>query len=92
MNERVELVACHQSADDMGPYERLLSDAAKGDATLFIRQDSVEESWRIVDPILGAETPLFEYDAGTWGPAEANEAAFAPAGGWHDPQAKHHCE
>ncbi len=89
--ERVELVACHQSPDDMGAYERLLSDAANGDATLFIRQDSVEESWRIVDPVLGAATPLHEYEQGTWGPAEANGPAIAPAGGWHDPAAKHAC-
>jgi glucose-6-phosphate 1-dehydrogenase len=81
--ERTELVASHQSGDEMEPYERLLGDALDGDPTLFTRQDAVEEAWRIVDPIVGAATPLYEYDAGTWGPAEMGR--LAPEGGWHDP-------
>src|SRR5207244_5334584 len=47
VGERIELVACHQAPDEMGPYERLLGDAANGDATLFAREDSVEAAWRI---------------------------------------------
>ena len=39
-----------------------------GDATLFAREDYVEEAWRIVDPILQADTPVYEYQPGTWGP------------------------
>jgi glucose-6-phosphate 1-dehydrogenase len=86
LGEPIELVARHQSPDEMEPYERLLSDAARGDPTLFARQDAVEESWRIVDPVLGCcATPLYEYDPGTWGPTEA--AAIVPGGAWHNPQA-----
>jgi glucose-6-phosphate 1-dehydrogenase len=71
--------------DEMDAYERLLGDAMEGDAALFARQDAVEASWAIVDPILGTKTPLFEYEPGTWGPAEA-ERLTADAGGWHCPQ------
>jgi glucose-6-phosphate 1-dehydrogenase len=70
--------------DEMDAYERLLGDAMEGDAALFARQDAVEASWAIVDPILGTQTPLFEYEPGTWGPAEA-ERLTADAGGWHCP-------
>jgi glucose-6-phosphate 1-dehydrogenase len=71
--------------DEMDAYERLLGDAMEGDAALFARQDAVEASWAIVDPILGNQTPVFEYESGTWGPAEA-ERLTADAGGWHCPQ------
>ncbi len=84
LGEPIELVARHQAADEMSPYERLLGDAACGDAMLFAREDSVEAAWRVVDPILGNASPLHEYDPGTWGPAEANRE-LAPADGWHDP-------
>jgi glucose-6-phosphate 1-dehydrogenase len=76
----------HPSADHMSAYERLLSDALEGDATLFARQDYVEEAWRIVDPVLKADTPLYKYDTHTWGPAETNKSVL-PAGGWHTPTA-----
>ena len=56
--EPVELLASHHSdADEMDAYERLLGDAMKGDATLFAREDYVEEAWRIVDPVLGRRPP-----------------------------------
>ena len=42
----------------MLPYERLLGDAMRGDASLFARQDAIEAQWRIVDPILDRRTPL----------------------------------
>lgn len=69
---------------DMQPYERLLGDAMEGDATEFARQDYVEQAWRIVDPILTANTPVYQYDPGTWGPPEA-EALAPPHGGWQAP-------
>jgi glucose-6-phosphate 1-dehydrogenase len=68
---------------DMDAYERVLTDAMAGDATLFARQDYVEEAWRIVDPALKAGTPVFEYEPQTWGPGEVERVT--PAGGWHDP-------
>ncbi|MEI6971890.1 MAG: glucose-6-phosphate dehydrogenase [bacterium] len=68
---------------DMDAYERVLTDAMAGDATLFARQDYVEEAWRIVDPALQAGTPVFEYEPQTWGPEETGR--ITPPGGWHDP-------
>jgi glucose-6-phosphate 1-dehydrogenase len=71
------------SPDEMGDYERLLKDAIAGDATLFARADYVEEAWRVVDPALRADTPVYPYQPNTWGPPEAE--TMAPPGGWHDP-------
>jgi glucose-6-phosphate 1-dehydrogenase len=87
VGEKIELIAHHQPPGEMAPYERLLSDAKNGDKTLFARQDSVETSWRIIDPILSHPTPLYEYDPGTWGPSEV-EQTLKPEGGWHNPKAK----
>jgi glucose-6-phosphate 1-dehydrogenase len=69
----------------MQPYERLLSDAMRGDQMLFARQDAVEASWRVVDPVIGpnsSRAPSAPYATGTWGPAEAE--ALIPDG-WHNP-------
>jgi glucose-6-phosphate 1-dehydrogenase len=86
--EPVELVAFdHGSANEMDAYERVLGDAMAGDATLFAREDYVEEAWRIVDPVLKAGTPVHEYEPGAWGPAEGHQRV-APADGWNDPVLK----
>ena len=74
----------HPGADEMDAYERVLGDAMAGDATLFAREDYVEEAWRIVDPVLAAGTPVYEYEPGTVG-AAAKSQRLAPPGGWHDP-------
>jgi glucose-6-phosphate 1-dehydrogenase len=74
-------------ADEMDAYERVLGDAMHGDATLFAREDYVEEAWRIVDPVLKAGTPVFEYEPGTWGPKEV-DSRLSPAGGWQNPAIK----
>jgi glucose-6-phosphate 1-dehydrogenase len=66
------------------PYEELLFAALRGDRTHFTRQDSVEETWRIVQPALDAPPPVITYEPGTWGPAEA-ERLTAGRGGWHTP-------
>ena len=80
-----ELVARrHPGSSEMDAYERVLGDAMAGDATLFAREDYVEEAWRTVDPVLKAATPLHEYQPGTWGPSEA-EQKLAPPGGWNNP-------
>jgi glucose-6-phosphate 1-dehydrogenase len=79
-----ELLASRQPcAREMDAYERVLGDAMAGDATLFAREDYVEEAWRIVDPALKAGTPLYEYEPKTWGPAEVERVT--PPGGWSDP-------
>jgi glucose-6-phosphate 1-dehydrogenase len=85
--EPVELIARHSSAGEKGPYERLLGDAMRGDASLFTRDDGVEAAWRVVDPILQSAQPPEPYDPGTWGPASA-AAVVAGGNGWHDPVAE----
>ena len=82
--EDVELVARHQSGDEMASYERLLGDAMRGDQRLFAREDAIEAAWRIVDPILGDITPVYPYDPNTWGPPEADR--ISPPDGWLDPE------
>ncbi len=84
VGEEVELVAHHQSGDVMEPYERLLTDAMMGDNELFSRQDIVETSWRIVDPVLDDATPVHRYAQGSWGPEEADRL-IGGDGGWHSP-------
>jgi glucose-6-phosphate 1-dehydrogenase len=73
------------AAEEYGAYERLLTDAIYGDALLFVRQDAVEAAWRIVNPILGAKSPLGFYEPGTGGPSAAACLASS-VGGWHDPK------
>jgi glucose-6-phosphate 1-dehydrogenase len=68
---------------EMEAYERLLGDAMAGDSTQFARQDYVEEAWRIVDPVLNASTPVYEYDPDTWGPSQISQVT--PPGGWQNP-------
>jgi glucose-6-phosphate 1-dehydrogenase len=74
----------HPCAAEMDAYERVLGDAMAGDATLFAREDYVEEAWRIVDPVLKAGTPVHEYEPKTWGPAEV-EKTVTPVSGWQNP-------
>jgi glucose-6-phosphate 1-dehydrogenase len=83
--EGVELMVRNQTADEMGAYERLIGDAMRGDANLFARADGVEAAWRIVEPILGDVTPIYEYEKGSWGPAEANYVLEGKAR-WYDPK------
>jgi glucose-6-phosphate 1-dehydrogenase len=81
----VEMIASrHPRADEMDAYERVLGDAMAGDATLFAREDYVEEAWRIVDPVLKANTPVYEYAPGTWGPSEVDQQVL-PSAGWDNP-------
>jgi glucose-6-phosphate 1-dehydrogenase len=66
------------------PYERLLSDALHGDLSLFTREDSIEETWRIVQPLLDAPPPLETYRQGSWGPRSADRLV-AGISRWHEP-------
>ncbi|MET8351476.1 MULTISPECIES: glucose-6-phosphate dehydrogenase [unclassified Micromonospora] len=63
-------------------YERLLDDAMDGQHLRFAREETIQQEWRIVEPILDLAAPVQTYDKGTWGPADAD----ALAGGWHAPQ------
>jgi glucose-6-phosphate 1-dehydrogenase len=84
LGEAVELFARHQSGEERPPYQRLIGDARKGDQSLFAREDSVEAAWKVIDPVLHAETPLHEYVKGSWGPAAAS-SVLANGDHWHDP-------
>jgi glucose-6-phosphate 1-dehydrogenase len=82
VGQRTELVASRQpGADERAAYERVLTDALRGDAALFARMDYVEEAWRIVDPVVAMQLPLREYEPGTWGPP-ARTQDVVPPGGW----------
>ncbi len=71
-------------------YERLLLDAMRGDATLFLRDDEIEQAWDVIRPVLdswegreGRQPPILGYEAGTWGPAGADELLVKKVGrGW----------
>ena len=80
-----ELVVLRDSAhDETVAYERLLTDAMRGDQTLFVRADAVEVSWEIFDTVLEDGGPVYLYDPGTWGPVEADRLV-APRESWHNP-------
>jgi glucose-6-phosphate 1-dehydrogenase len=81
--EDIELVAHRPKGEEMTPYERLLGDAIRGDASLFAREDTVEAAWRVVNPILGNVTPIEQYEPHSWGPADVQTIAD---GGWHNPE------
>lgn len=86
--DAVELVARNRPGSEKSPYERLLSDALRGDPTLFTRDDSVEAAWRVVAPLLGNQRAPERYVAGSWGPAAAAQIASCE-GGWRDPIIEH---
>jgi glucose-6-phosphate 1-dehydrogenase len=82
-----EMVASHSPrADEMDAYERVLGAAMAGDSTLFAREDYVEEAWRIVEPVLKKNTPVYPYAPGTWGPDEVTRVT--PPAGWSNPDDK----
>ncbi len=80
----VELEAVKAPKGEEEAYERLLTDALHGDATLFVREDAVEAAWAAVAPLLDDERPVHPYAPGSWGPQEADRLA-RDVGGWHDP-------
>ncbi len=82
----VELEVASDPSGDEPPYQRLIGDALRGDQELFARSDSVQAAWRLIDPALAVESPVYAYQQGSWGPAEAH-AMTAPYGGWSNPEA-----
>jgi glucose-6-phosphate 1-dehydrogenase len=83
-----EMVASHSPrADEMDAYERVLGAAMAGDSTLFAREDYVEQAWRIVEPVLKTNTPVYQYTPNTWGPVEVERVT--PPGGWSNPGEKY---
>ncbi|HUH00769.1 MAG TPA: hypothetical protein VML75_02165, partial [Kofleriaceae bacterium] len=83
--EPVELIAHHEPRSGELPYERLLRDALRGDPSLFTRDDRVEAAWRVIDPALGTDKPVQEYEQGSWGPPAAADIVVSDKG-WHDPK------
>jgi len=82
-----EMVASHSpQGDEMDAYERVLGAAMAGDSALFAREDYVEEAWRIVEPVLKKNPPVYPYAPNTWGPEEVERVT--PPGGWSNPAAK----
>ncbi|HET8955156.1 MAG TPA: glucose-6-phosphate dehydrogenase [Solirubrobacterales bacterium] len=70
--------------EDPEPYERLLGDAIAGNHQLFTRQSAIEETWRVVQPLLDEPGPVRPYEQGTWGPEEA-EKLVRGTGQWAQP-------
>jgi glucose-6-phosphate 1-dehydrogenase len=79
-----ELEFNQTSGSDIRPYDRLIGAALDGNRWLFARQDTVEDAWRVVDPVLGDVTPVHPYARGTWGPKEADRL-LSDHDTWHDP-------
>jgi glucose-6-phosphate 1-dehydrogenase len=73
-----------QGGEAPTPYEVLLLDAMRGDSTRFTRQDGVEETWRIFEPLIQNPTSVHSYAPGSWGPA-AGDKLVAGFGAWHGP-------
>ena len=79
-----EMVASHcPSADEMDAYERVLGAAMAGDSSVFAREDYVEQAWRIVEPVLKMNTPVYQYTPNSWGPEEVERVT--PPAGWTNP-------
>ncbi len=73
-----------QGGEGPTPYEVLLHAALVGESVRFTRQDGVEETWRVMQPLLDAPPPVHPYAQGSWGPEAAN-ALLAGLGRWHEP-------
>jgi glucose-6-phosphate 1-dehydrogenase len=80
----LDMLFATELGQPLQPYERLLADAIAGDDHLFTREDSVEETWRIVQPLLDHPPPVHTYPQGSWGPEEA-DGLIRGFSTWHAP-------
>jgi len=80
----LDMEFAQEGGEDPTPYEVLLHAAMDGDSTPFTRQDSIEETWRIMAPLLKDPPPVYPYAPGSWGPKEADRLV-AGVGRWHEP-------
>jgi glucose-6-phosphate 1-dehydrogenase len=85
VGDQRELYLCEEWPGKETPYERLLGDAMAGDSALFTRKDAVEAAWTVIDPILASRHQVYEYEANSWGPKEA-DALIAVNGCWLNPE------
>jgi glucose-6-phosphate 1-dehydrogenase len=81
---QLDMEFSHEGGEGPTPYEVLLHAALMGDSTRFTRQDGVEETWRVFQPLLDSPPPVQPYAPGTWGPEAAN-GLLEGFGPWHDP-------
>jgi glucose-6-phosphate 1-dehydrogenase len=80
----LDMEFAQEGGEGAAPYEVLLHAAMNGDSSRFKRQDSVEETWRIMQPLLDAPPEVHPYEKGSWGPAAADDLV-AGHGRWHRP-------
>jgi glucose-6-phosphate 1-dehydrogenase len=80
----LDMTFAEEGGEDATPYEVLLRAALLGNSTSFARQDSVEEAWRVVQPLLDSPGPVHLYEPGSWGPAEA-QPLVSGYGSWQTP-------
>jgi glucose-6-phosphate 1-dehydrogenase len=85
--EQRELYLLEEHAGQAAPYERLLTDAMRGDGALFTREDAVEAAWSVVAPVLTKHHRVRPYPRRSWGPKEADRLTRAH-GGWHNPDTR----
>ena len=80
----LDMEFANEGGEGPTPYEVLLRAAMRGDSTRFTRQDAIDETWRVMQPLLDDPPPVQPYVPGTWGPAAA-DALAADVGGWREP-------
>jgi glucose-6-phosphate 1-dehydrogenase len=80
----LDMEFAEEGGEGATPYEVLLHAAMVGDSKRFTRQDSVEEAWRVMQPLLDGPPKVHAYEKGSWGPSAADELV-AGYGGWHGP-------
>jgi glucose-6-phosphate 1-dehydrogenase len=85
VGDQRELYLLEEYPGQETPYERLLGDAMAGDGALFAREDAVEAAWAVVDPVLENHSKVHIYEAGSWGPKQA-DALIAADGRWCNPR------
>lgn len=81
-----ELYVGEDEPSTMSTYERLLGDAMAGDGALFTDENAVMAAWKVVEPVLVEHAAALPYEAGSWGPLEA-DTLIAGDGGWREPLA-----
>src|SRR5205814_1890428 len=80
----LDMEFAEQGGEGPTPYEVLLHAAMEGDSTHFTRQDNVEETWRIVQPLIEKPPEAQPYKPGTWGPPAADDL-IGRYGPWREP-------
>jgi glucose-6-phosphate 1-dehydrogenase len=81
---QLDIEFAQEGGEDATPYEVLLDAALVGDSTHFTRQDNIEETWRIIQPLLDSAPAVHLYRQGSWGPADADRLV-SRHGGWRQP-------